>query len=62
MSDALLTLEIEKLVAGGLGLSRDESGVVLVRGALPGERVEAEVRAGRGVRQGVTRRVLTPRT
>ncbi|KEF33358.1 MULTISPECIES: class I SAM-dependent RNA methyltransferase [Deinococcus] len=60
MSDALLTLEIEKLVAGGLGLARDESGVVLVRGALPGERVEAAVRTGRGVRQGMTRRVLIP--
>lgn len=30
MSDAPLTLEIEKLVAGGLGLARDEGGVVLV--------------------------------
>lgn len=60
MPEALLTLDIEKLVAGGLGLSRDESGVVLVRGALPGERVVAAVRAGRGVRQGVTREVLTP--
>ncbi|SEJ70870.1 tRNA (uracil-5-)-methyltransferase [Deinococcus reticulitermitis] len=53
----LLTLEIEKLVAGGLGLARDEGGVVLVRGALPGERVTAEVRPGKGVRQGVTRAV-----
>ena len=60
MPDVLLTLEIEKLVAGGLGLARDGSGVVLVRGALPGERVEAEVRTGRGVRQGVTRTVLRP--
>jgi 23S rRNA (uracil1939-C5)-methyltransferase len=60
MSNALITLEIEKLVAGGLGLARDESGVVLVRGALPGEQVEAEVRAGRGVRQGLTRTVLRP--
>ncbi|WP_291423532.1 methyltransferase domain-containing protein [Deinococcus sp.] len=52
MSEPLLTLEIEKLVAGGLGLARDDSGVVLVRGALPGERVTAEVRPGKGVRQG----------
>ncbi|MFT2720998.1 class I SAM-dependent RNA methyltransferase [Deinococcus sp. A31D244] len=58
MSDALLTLEIEKLVAGGLGLARDESGVVLVRGALPGEQVTARVRAGKGVRQGQTVEVL----
>lgn len=58
MPESLLTLEIEKLVAGGLGLARDESGVVLVRGALPGERVTASVRTGRGVRQGVTQEVL----
>ncbi|WP_102125824.1 class I SAM-dependent RNA methyltransferase [Deinococcus planocerae] len=58
MPDPLTTLDIEKLVAGGLGLTRDDSGVVLVRGALPGERVRASVRAGRGVRQGVTREVL----
>jgi len=60
MSDPLTTLEIEKLVAGGLGLSRDESGVILVRGALPGEQVTARIRAGRGVRQGVTLEVLRP--
>ncbi|QLG10130.1 class I SAM-dependent RNA methyltransferase [Deinococcus sp. D7000] len=54
----VLTLNIEKLVAGGLGLARDEGGVVLVRGALPGERVRASVRSGRGVRQGVTLEVL----
>ena len=58
MSDAPLTLEIEKLVAGGLGLARDEGGVVLVRGALPGERVTADVRQGKGVRQGTVREVL----
>ncbi|MGX9687993.1 class I SAM-dependent RNA methyltransferase [Deinococcus wulumuqiensis] len=58
MSDAPLTLEIEKLVAGGLGLARDERGVVLVRGALPGERVTADVRSGKGVRQGTVREVL----
>lgn len=58
MSEAQLTLEIEKVVAGGLGLARDESGVVLVRGALPGEKVVAQVRVGRGVRQGVVREIL----
>lgn len=58
MSDALHTFEIEKLVAGGLGLARDESGVVLVRGALPGERVTATLRAGKGVRQGAVVEVL----
>lgn len=58
MSDQVLTLEIEKLVAGGLGLARDESGVVLVRGALPNERVLARVRSGKGVRQGVVTEIL----
>lgn len=55
----MLELSIEKVVAGGLGLARTEAGVVLVRGALPGETVRAEVRAGKGVQQGVTREVLT---
>lgn len=58
MSEANLTLEVEKIVAGGLGLARDESGVVLIRGALPGEKVVAQVRVGRGVRQGTVREVL----
>lgn len=44
--------EIEKLVAGGLGLARDGKGAVLIAGALPGERVRAALRPGRGVRQG----------
>lgn len=55
-----MELKIEKVVAGGLGLARTEGGVVLVRGALPGETVRADVRAGKGVNQGVTREVLTP--
>ncbi len=55
----MMELTIEKLVAGGLGLARSEAGVVLVRGALPGETVRAEVRPGKGVNQGVTREVLT---
>ena len=55
-----MELTIEKVVAGGLGLARTEGGVVLVRGALPGETVRADVRAGKGVNQGVTREVLTP--
>lgn len=52
LTPKLLTLDIEKVVAGGLGLARHEGGVVLVRGALGGERVEARVQEGRGVRQG----------
>ena len=55
----LLILDIEKVVAGGLGLARHAGGVVLVRGALGGERVEAQVKAARGVRQGRLRRVLS---
>ncbi|WP_309570667.1 class I SAM-dependent RNA methyltransferase [Deinococcus sp.] len=58
MSETLITLEIEKLVAGGLGLARDDSGVVLVRGALPGERVSVTLRTGKGVRQGRVAEVL----
>ncbi|WP_412027274.1 class I SAM-dependent RNA methyltransferase [Deinococcus yunweiensis] len=58
MSEPLITLEIEKLVAGGLGLARDDSGVVLVRGALPGERVTVTLRTGKGVRQGRVQEVL----
>ncbi|PNY81255.1 class I SAM-dependent RNA methyltransferase [Deinococcus koreensis] len=58
MSEPLITLEIEKLVAGGLGLARDDSGVVLVRGALPGERVTASLRSGKGVRQGLVQEIL----
>jgi 23S rRNA (uracil1939-C5)-methyltransferase len=55
----MMELKIEKIVAGGLGLSRSEAGVVLVRGALPGETVRAEVRPGKGVQQGVAREVLS---
>lgn len=55
----LLILDIEKVVAGGLGLARHAGGVVLVRGALGGERVEAQVKAARGVRHGRLERVLS---
>jgi 23S rRNA (uracil1939-C5)-methyltransferase len=40
MSDNIVT--IEKLVSGGSGLARTDSGVVFVRDVLPGERVEIE--------------------
>ncbi len=53
-----LELGIEKLVTGGLGLARDERGVLLVAGALPGERVLARVQEARGVRQGHVLEVL----
>ncbi|PYE55781.1 class I SAM-dependent RNA methyltransferase [Deinococcus yavapaiensis] len=55
----MLQLRIEKIVAGGYGLARDEGGVVLVAGALPGETVLADVKASKGTRRGVTREVLT---
>lgn len=54
----LLELQIEKVVAGGLGLARHLGGVVLVRGALGGEVVEASVQEAKGVRQGEVVRVL----
>ncbi len=51
---------MEKLVAGGLGLVRHGGETVLVSGALPGERVLAELgEARRGVRRGRVSRVLT---
>src|SRR5690606_35557620 len=44
---------IERMVPGGLGLLRDEEGIVLSRGGLVGERVRVEVESRRGgVRQG----------
>lgn len=36
-----VVLDIERIVAGGFGLARTPDGAVLVRGALPGERVTA---------------------
>lgn len=54
------TFTVEKLVAGGLGLARDEAGVVLIEGGvLPGEVVTADVQAARGVRRGVLAEVLS---
>jgi len=46
----LLTLDIEKTTAGGRMLARHQGHVVLVSGAIPGERVTARVeRTGKGV-------------
>ena len=57
----LITLTIEKPVAGGRMLARHEGAVVLVAGALPGEVVEARVeRVQRGTAWAQTMRVLTP--
>jgi tRNA/tmRNA/rRNA uracil-C5-methylase (TrmA/RlmC/RlmD family) len=56
---ALITVEVEKPAAGGRMLARHEGQVVLVWGAIPGERVRARVdRVGRGVLFGETSEVL----
>jgi len=50
-SDVMLTLEVEKAAAGGRMLARHDGRVVLVAGAIPGERVVARLeRDARGVR------------
>jgi 23S rRNA (uracil1939-C5)-methyltransferase len=47
---ATLTLDVEKATAGGRMLARHQGQVVLVWGAIPGERVDARVeRVGKGV-------------
>jgi 23S rRNA (uracil1939-C5)-methyltransferase len=56
-----LELDVDKLVPGGLGLARDSDGVVLVRGALPGERVRVRVdRAQKKTRFAHVLAVLAP--
>jgi 23S rRNA (uracil1939-C5)-methyltransferase len=56
-----ITIEVEKPVAGGRMLARHEGQVVLVWGAIPGERVRARIeRVGRGVLYAETSEVLTP--
>jgi 23S rRNA (uracil1939-C5)-methyltransferase len=57
---AVVTLEVEKAVAGGRMLARHEGQVVLLSGAIPGERVSARVtRAGKGLAQAETLEVLS---
>jgi 23S rRNA (uracil1939-C5)-methyltransferase len=52
---------VERIVPGGLGLLRDDEGVILARGGLVGERVRVEVTARRGgVRQGSVVFVASP--
>jgi 23S rRNA (uracil1939-C5)-methyltransferase len=49
----VIDLDIERPVAGGRMLARGGSGVVLVAGAIPGERVRVEIeRTGRGISWG----------
>jgi 23S rRNA (uracil1939-C5)-methyltransferase len=57
----LLTLDIDKPAAGGRMLARHHGQVVLVWGAIPGERVSARVeRVGKGVIYAETAQVLSP--
>jgi tRNA/tmRNA/rRNA uracil-C5-methylase (TrmA/RlmC/RlmD family) len=55
-----MIVQIEKLVPGGLGLARTSEGTLLVRGALPGEWVEAEGRIRKNHLEGHVTRVLEP--
>src|SRR5690606_29464361 len=49
MSGGELAVEIERIVPGAFGLARVDGRVLLVRGAIPGERVRVVVeRAGKG--------------
>lgn len=61
MPDSLLTLDAEKPTAGGRMLARHNGQVVLVWGAIPGERVRARIeRSGKGVLFAETVDVVTP--
>jgi 23S rRNA (uracil1939-C5)-methyltransferase len=56
----IVTLEIEKPAAGGRMLARHQGQVILVAGAIPGERVRARIeRAGKGVAFAETVDVVT---
>lgn len=57
---SLARVRIEKLVAGGLGLARTPSGVVLVAGALPDELAEVELEKKRGALEGKLKRIMNP--
>jgi 23S rRNA (uracil1939-C5)-methyltransferase len=58
---AIIALDVEKPAAGGRMLGRCRGQVVLVWGAIPGERIEARVeRAAKGVVYADTAAVLTP--
>ncbi|MGD9906630.1 MAG: class I SAM-dependent RNA methyltransferase [Vicinamibacterales bacterium] len=58
---ALVCLDIERAAVGGRMIARDGGRVVLVRGAIPGERVEARIeRVQRQVAFADTVRVLVP--
>jgi 23S rRNA (uracil1939-C5)-methyltransferase len=55
----LLTLDVESLAYGGKGIARRNGYVVFVAGALPGDRVRAEVtRAKKGYAEASTREIV----
>jgi 23S rRNA (uracil1939-C5)-methyltransferase len=57
----LLTLDVESLAYGGKGVARRDGYVVFVAGALPGDRVRAEVtRAKRGYAEASTTEIVEP--
>lgn len=57
----IATFRIDKLVAGGLGMARQEGKVVFLPGVLPGEEVEAEVtRVRRDYALARVTRILAP--
>ncbi len=57
----LLTLDVESLAFGGKGVARRNGYVVFVAGALPGDRVRAEVtRAKRGYAEASTTEIVQP--
>jgi 23S rRNA (uracil1939-C5)-methyltransferase len=59
-ADVILELDIEKPAAGGRMLARREGHVVLVWGAIPGERVRARIeRTGKGVLYAETTEVVS---
>jgi 23S rRNA (uracil1939-C5)-methyltransferase len=59
--DPLFTVDIEKATAGGRMLARHQGQVVLVSGAIPGERISARLeRTGKGVAFAEVVEVLSP--
>src|SRR4051812_19934853 len=55
----LLTLDVDSLAYGGKGVARRNGYVVFVSGALPGDRVTAEVtKAKRGYAEASTRKIV----
>lgn len=61
MADAVLTLDVEKATAGGRMLARHNGQIVLVWGAIPGERVRARIeRTAKGVVFAETVDVVSP--